>query len=349
MARQHFQHRDGKVLLVEQQEGGEFKWSVWGASPDGKAITGIRGTLEHAKAEAEEVAGLRPPAPPAWMVEVAREANAVGYDAANMDGAAADVRAGNRDTDSETATAVRALRLAIERGHVVEPDPDRPKGRVTNCYVSSRGETVFTGLADGTIVATLDGYSILPVEKLSHEDANSLANGSALVVRRRAWTDDDLLKAAREDAAQVLRASGYAQPLIDRVLHGGSDGDIWVTAALQARRNLLREMGAVDPDFREVYEPGVMPGSRSFWRMMQGGMDTAKPGSDRTAAMVRLPYGGAFDLEAALKRAWDAGWDTAEDALTALAKRGSMGLPQFKDKERSNDVSAILSTLPAKE
>lgn len=59
------------------------------------------------------------PVDPAWMVEVAREANAAGYDAANATATAAAARAGERDHDIGATTAIRALRLALRRGHVV--------------------------------------------------------------------------------------------------------------------------------------------------------------------------------------------------------------------------------------
>jgi hypothetical protein len=124
-------------------------------------------TVEHVSEQAAKLLGYQrpdpePPAPPAWMVEVAREA-ADGY--------------GN----GIVAVAERAIELALERGHVVEPRP-------------------------------------VP-------------------------TDEELLKAAREDAAQVNERRGY-ETIPNECRRGFRDGTGDVQCALQARRNMLRE-GAV--------------------------------------------------------------------------------------------------------
>jgi hypothetical protein len=39
------------------------------------------------------------------------------------------------------------------------------RGKVVNCYVESRGEVLFTQESDGSIIANLDGYSIIPTER----------------------------------------------------------------------------------------------------------------------------------------------------------------------------------------
>lgn len=80
-------------------------------------------TTERVSEQAARALGYQRPDPqpvdPAWMVEVAREANAAGYDAANATAAAAAARTGERDHDIGATTAIRALRLALSRGHVV--------------------------------------------------------------------------------------------------------------------------------------------------------------------------------------------------------------------------------------
>ncbi|KMO32506.1 hypothetical protein VQ02_23450 [Methylobacterium variabile] len=118
-------------------------------------------------------------APPAWMVEVAREIGARICERQNYPQGAKAYRDGDHDNSNGVQGSVSALRLALERGHVVEP---------------------------------------------------------------REWTEEELLAAAREDAAQVndVRLPGWSKA----VRAGEQDDHGEVQSALQARRNMLRE-GAV--------------------------------------------------------------------------------------------------------
>lgn len=81
----------------------------------------LRAALRVAKQAAAQVA--EPPAPPAWMVEVVREGCAQDADAQSDEHAAFCYRAGAHDHRITVTSAVRALRLALERGHVVVPRP----------------------------------------------------------------------------------------------------------------------------------------------------------------------------------------------------------------------------------
>ncbi|MGX7706356.1 hypothetical protein [Methylobacterium sp. Gmos1] len=122
-----------------------------------------------------------PAAPPAWMIKVAREAVARTYDEAHIGPAAQARRDGTCDDSNEVQIALATLRLALERGHVVEPRP-------------------------------------VP-------------------------SDEEMLIAAREDAAQV---GDFARPHWSKMLREGQkDYHEDVKIALQARRNMLREWGAV--------------------------------------------------------------------------------------------------------
>lgn len=82
----------------------------------------LRAALKIARETASGEA-VEAPDPPAWMVEVAREADAKVMDAAGNTKAAEAVRAGHRDGGLYQDTAIIALRLALERGHVVETGP----------------------------------------------------------------------------------------------------------------------------------------------------------------------------------------------------------------------------------
>ncbi|AWB21195.1 hypothetical protein DA075_09950 [Methylobacterium currus] len=121
----------------------------------------------------------KPPAPPAWMVEVAREAVALHYEDRGSLSLAASTRAGGEDEAGPIINCVRTLRLALERGHVVVP---------------------------------------------------------------REWTEEELLKAAREDVRKLnaIQCPNFAQKVAD----GRADYHEDVQCAPQARRNMLKE-GAV--------------------------------------------------------------------------------------------------------
>ncbi len=280
-----------ELIDAEDKAYGRVEWGISKGGPGGPMSACMGGrSPDYAKALEEAAAAAtkwdrdnapQPAAPPAWMVEVAREVEARMADDAGLSSLAASVRAGEGKGGYQAAS-IDALRLAIERGHVVEPRP-------------------------------------MP-------------------------SDDDLLKAVREDAAQALRAAGYAQPLIDRVLRGGSDGDIWVTAALQARRNMLREMGVVDPDFREVGEP-VKWGAEPAEMVRKTALRALRP-DGRAATFNVEGEARAVDLEAALKRAFAAGWSEAKHLLLEMQGGGSPA--SYTDRKRER-VARILSTLPAKE
>lgn len=122
----------------------------------------FRAALKIAKEAAAQAKDVEPPAPPAWMVEVATEIQK------------------RLDDDDAYPAAIIAIRLAIERGQAVVP---------------------------------------------------------------REWTEEELLKAAREDAAQTMDRDGF-EPAAERVRRGEADYTARVTGALQARRNMLKE-GAV--------------------------------------------------------------------------------------------------------
>ncbi len=123
------------------------------------------------------------PAPPAWVVEMAREGVAQTNERRGGladHGFARSVRAGTKDDHPEVKAAIAALHLALERGHVVEA---------------------------------------------------------------REWTDEELLTASREDAAQVAESRGWFEDA-RRTRDGELDNSYGVSFALQARRNILKE-GAV--------------------------------------------------------------------------------------------------------
>lgn len=156
-------------------------WMVWrdanaGCSREGSARSEALGW----GAAREAAAALNADAPPAWMVEVAREIGARICERQNYPQGAKAYRDGDHDNSNGVQGSVSALRLALERGHVVEP---------------------------------------------------------------REWTEEELLAAAREDAAQVndVRLPGWSKA----VRAGEQDDHGEVQSALQARRNMLREGGAV--------------------------------------------------------------------------------------------------------
>ncbi|MGX7708014.1 hypothetical protein [Methylobacterium sp. Gmos1] len=185
----------------------------------------LRAALKLAKETAAQVKETGPPAPPAWMDEVAQQA----------------LRMAPASPTPVAPIIERALRLALERRHVVEPRP-------------------------------------VP-------------------------SDEEMLIAARDDVAQ--RYDARAPQWSQSVREGDQDDHDEVQAAHQARRNMLREGGA-----------------------------------------VAAPVVPAVDWEAALKRAWDAGWRSVEYALEAIR---SGGTSRSQDDVRSDDVSRILSTLPTQE
>lgn len=139
-------------------------------------------SLDESMAKAFGYRKAEPAAPPAWMVEVAREANALCCEAEHMPKAAAAYRRGSQDTDLVVSRSVASLRLALERGHVVEARP-------------------------------------VPSE-------------------------EEMLRDAREDAAQVAGKNGL-EDWTRECRQGGADRSDDVQCALQARRNMLREWGAV--------------------------------------------------------------------------------------------------------
>lgn len=79
----------------------------------------LRAALALAKEASKQAREAEPPAPPAWMVEVAREGAAKLVDA-RLPEWAARCRSGGCDDHANVQVAIAALRLALERGHVVE-------------------------------------------------------------------------------------------------------------------------------------------------------------------------------------------------------------------------------------
>lgn len=224
-------------------------WSFEMRHKSGDQVGGNQRSEEMARKVAGIIADtthVEPPKPadPAWMVEVAREGCAIDAEAQSDFVAPARYRAGDWDHRIAVTSSLAALRLALERRHVVEA--------------------------------------------------------------RTATTEEELLKASREDAAQACR--DHHQPnRAGRIRAGELDGSDEVQAALQARRSMLREMGA-----------------------------------------AAAPAAPAIDLEAALKRAWDIGWNAAKNALFALECEDG-NATTLRSNQRESDVSSILSTLPAKE
>ncbi len=216
------------------------------AWPDGSE------TVEHVSEKAAALLGYQdpdpqPPASPAWMVEVAREAAR----ALCVEGSGDAVEA-----------CQQVLRLALERGHVVDLETLEPVWR--------------------------------------------------------APSEEETLKAAREDAAQVVEAMGLDWNA--KALRAGEADTAWhAMAALQARRNMLREMGAV----------------RSNWVPPVDGFKM-------------IPPAPAVDLEAALKRAWMDGFISAQHALDRV-RVGHGVLGEWVEKTQSADISSTLSTLPTRE
>ena len=189
-----------------KNDGAGVVWVLFQALDDGR-MCAVAGRDADSEGEAVEAArkvaeaSSTPPAPPAWMVEVAREGAAQFWEKERDYTLAAGYRAGCRDDAVGFGAAISTLRLALERKHVVEP---------------------------------------------------------------RKWTEEELLKAAREDAAQVneKRYPGIAVSMRE----GERDDDYEVQAALQARRNMLREgavAGAAAPvRDRDGNPPAYAPGDR---------------------------------------------------------------------------------------
>lgn len=205
----------------------------------------LRAALALAKEAAAQAKEAEPAAPPAWMVEVAREAAAQAAEGTRHHELAVCFRAGTHDDCPQFVAADTALRLALERGHVVEARP-------------------------------------VPSE-------------------------EEMLRAAREDAAQALERDGYSDDITGPTRIGYRDCSDDVQCALQARRNVFREWGA-----------------------------------------VAAPVVPAVDLETALKRAWEAGFNATRAAVCEL-HYGKGVSADFYNGLRSEDVSLIASTLPTRE
>lgn len=106
------------------QKGDQGLWYVTSPDHPGLLIAGdtMHNALLQVQKSIDEMASAKA-APPAWMVEVAREGVAQTNERRGGladHGFARSVRAGSKDDHPEVKAAISALRLALERGHVVE-------------------------------------------------------------------------------------------------------------------------------------------------------------------------------------------------------------------------------------
>ncbi len=124
-------------------------------------------------------------------------------------------------------------------------------------------------------------------------------------------SEEEMLKGAREDAAQANEAEGNPH-WASRQRMGNCD-DIEVRAALQARRNVYASLGAVAG--KAVSSGPVVP---------------------------------EVDLRRVAKEAWNAGYMAAGAAL-GMIHNGLAIAPKYQTVEREKDVSAILENLKSGE
>ncbi|QRE77356.1 hypothetical protein [Methylobacterium aquaticum] len=178
------------------------------------------------------------PVDPAWMVEVVREGCAqyleeIGDETSN----AAYYRKGEYDRSTAYLSCIKALRLALSRGHVVLA-PVMP----SEDFVSE-DDPLFNPIWD-----VIKGWDIGDRAKYGgycgatgdHVRSIIRAVRSAAPVMP---SEEEMLRGAREDAALANEADGNPH-WATRQRMGNCD-DIEVRAALQARRNVYASLGAV--------------------------------------------------------------------------------------------------------
>ncbi len=174
-------------------------------------------TVEHVSEKAAALLGYQypdpqPPAPPTWMVEVMRDAITA-------------------TSNTEEAYGPAIIRLALERGHVVEPRP-------------------------------------VP-------------------------TEGEMLKAARKDGAQAAEARGLRGRAL-YIRRGEADDSSFVFAALQARRNMLREGAVAVPtkapvvDWEVLVDRLIYAVNRHWTTLMTGSGSTSHAGRELQAARAAL-------------------------------------------------------------
>lgn len=120
--------------------------------------------------------------------------------------------------------------------------------------------------------------------------------------------DREMLKDAREDAAQMYRDRSMLV-MAEEVISGTRDDGIGVSSALQARRNVYASLGA-------VARPAVSSG----------------------------PVVPEVDLREVLTKAWGAGWNSTRAALCQLHYDADK-VKSLYEEMRRDDVSAILEDL----
>lgn len=303
-------------------------WSFEMRHKSGDQVGGNQRSEEMARKVAGIIADtthVEPPKPadPAWMVEVAREGCATAVEGWTQE-VAVKYREGAFDEYPFVRASITTLRLALERGHVVEIGPIREM--LLAGQGDDDGSQILPDLHDGMTLHAMVAACVHLLER-RRDALDGYANSGS--ERRPVPSDEELLKAAREDAAQYDESMGdHDGAAITRA--GGRDKGRSVPTALQARRNMLREVG----------EPAKMARKAT--------LNAVRPNGD-IATFYTAGEPGRVDLEAALKRAWEAGAYSMADAVSRVYREDNGPSAEWLADRKRIGVASILSALPAKE